>query len=367
MKLTQNQFHGPDAEKSNASKLAPGTNYFATDTGKNYIVSKDGLLIQSSLGTPATVNVVNTDDTLTNGIFSFVKKSADGTVDYLAKANGVLTVVESTSTNGITFYANAVKGSVEHTGGDIAFLNGNYCSTKSKGTGDVQALYGDYHAVHTTGTNVQNIGYFIGSTLAMYLDNPNANVDRLGALNAQLLFLEPTVINTEAYVALLDIDMATPNTGVTVDGDFSFLYIKSQAANGSGIPICTGTARAINSQTVLPSFFGGSIQTASELKQVTGTSTWTVNNGTIVHLDTDEEWGYKLNYEEGLSFTDGTGNNTGRTTILPGQAYFEGAVEIAGALNVGATAEHANNAAAIAAGLIVGTHYRTGDVLKIVH
>jgi hypothetical protein len=36
-------------------------------------------------------------------------------------------------------------------------------------------------------------------------------------------------------------------------------------------------------------------------------------------------------------------------------------------INTQTVAEHADNAAAIAAGLPVGTRYRTGDFLKIVH
>jgi len=36
-------------------------------------------------------------------------------------------------------------------------------------------------------------------------------------------------------------------------------------------------------------------------------------------------------------------------------------------MNNSTITEHADNAAAIAAGLTAGTHYRTGDLLKIVH
>ena len=39
------------------------------------------------------------------------------------------------------------------------------------------------------------------------------------------------------------------------------------------------------------------------------------NNGDIKYVNTDEGWGYFLNAEEGLFFTDGTGGQTGRTGI----------------------------------------------------
>jgi len=41
--------------------------------------------------------------------------------------------------------------------------------------------------------------------------------------------------------------------------------------------------------------------------------------------------------------------------------------KLAGVLNVGTTTDYADNAAAIAGGLVVGDVYRTGDLLKIVH
>lgn len=48
-------------------------------------------------------------------------------------------------------------------------------------------------------------------------------------------------------------------------------------------------------------------------------------------------------------------------------ADFNTNVSISQSLNVGITGDYADNAAAIAAGLTVGTLYRTGDLLKIVH
>tara|TARA_R100000541_G_scaffold16228_1_gene25813 strand:- start:384 stop:1325 length:942 start_codon:yes stop_codon:yes gene_type:complete len=51
-------------------------------------------------------------------------------------------------------------------------------------------------------------------------------------------------------------------------------------------------------------------------------------------------------------------------STLPSE--FAGSVQSAGSINT-AIAEYADNATAIAAGLVVGTHYRTGDLLKIVH
>jgi len=90
---------------------------------------------------------------------------------------------------------------------------------------------------------------------------------------------------------ILDLD----HTGGDISGDFEYLRIQNDSFDS---PV-GGTARAINSLSVLPSEFGGSIQANS-------------------FIDTGVQ-----------EFTD--------------------------------------NAAAIAGGLAIGTHYRTGDLLKIVH
>ena len=60
----------------------------------------------------------------------------------------------------------------------------------------------------------------------------------------------------------------------------------------------------------------------------------------------------------------GTARAINSLSTLPSE--FAGSVQSAGSINT-AIAEHADNAAAITAGLVVGTHYRTGDLLKIVH
>jgi hypothetical protein len=51
-------------------------------------------------------------------------------------------------------------------------------------------------------------------------------------------------------------------------------------------------------------------------------------------------------------------------SVLPSK--FSGLMQSAGFLDSAVT-EHTDNAAAVTAGLAVGTHYRTGDLLKIVH
>ena len=62
---------------------------------------------------------------------------------------------------------------------------------------------------------------------------------------------------------------------------------------------------------------------------------------------------------------------TGTTRAIDSRSTFPsflgGDLKVSGALNVGTTGDHADNAAAITAGLAVGDIYRTGDLLKVVH
>ena len=361
MKLTQNQFYGLESEKANmiSNGKPSGSTFTSTDTGRSYIIGDNGKLLDVSQTDTFDGTYLGNDST--RGLEINLIKNTTG-VNWDANLTGAKIILSNISTGKVNGLQGNVIRAINSGLGETAFITGTNQTASHEGSGLVYGLYGNYSSVKSSGSNVHTIDYMIGDYNNLKLENTNATINNLGALNAQLSF-NASVDVGEVYVCLLDINTTTAGANSVVSGDLSFLCIKDHPT----LPVVNGTARAIHSLSTLPSLFTGSIQTASELKQVTGDSTWTVNNGTIVHLDTDEDWGYKLNYEEGLSFTDGTGNNTGRTTILPGQAYFEGAVEIAGALNVGATAEHANNAAAIAAGLIVGTHYRTGDVLKIVH
>lgn len=270
MKQTQNQFFGKSRDML---KLPEGSTFLDVDTGKIHYSLGD-----SSPGISANQLVTNSDNDQTDGILIDIRKESTGS-GYLSRVNGIRTYVSSKGTGGLAHSANGLKTYVKHTGGDIAFVNGSYNETSNDGAGTNIALYGDYHKVSTTGIGTQEIEYMIGSTLAVYLSNPNASIDRLGALNAQLNFTQPTVINTEAYVALLDIDMDTDNTGVTVDGDFAFLYIKQQSADGSGIPTVTGTARAINCQSTLPSQFNGTLR--AKTLSTTGYTVGTLPAGVI--------------------------------------------------------------------------------------
>ena len=99
----------------------------------------------------------------------------------------------------------------------------------------------------------------------------------------------------------------------------------------------------------------------------------TVNQNLIVQLlDVDSTGGtitgdlsyLRIQNDTIAASVGGTARSIYSLSTLPSE--FAGSIKAASLIDTGVT-EHANNAAAITAGLATGTHYRTGDALKIVH
>lgn len=174
--------------------------------------------------------------------------------------------------------------------GECYFIVGSENKAYHEGSGSSGGVYGtnSYSEILGTGSTTQN--YVIGVNSRAKIANPNGTVDYLQGVHCTVS-VEDGEVTDNVMAMILDLDF----TGGDISGDFEYLRIQ----NDSFASPVGGTARAINSLSVLPSEFGGSIQ---------------ANN----FIDTG-------------------------------------------------VAEYADNAAAIAGGLAVGTHYRTGDLLKVVH
>ena len=72
------------------------------------------------------------------------------------------------------------------------------------------------------------------------------------------------------------------------------------------------------------------------------------------------------NYKPGLTVL--TNGNVGVSSAAPTAALDVGGdIKASGRLNLGTVLEYANNATALASGLVAGDVYRTGEVLKIVY
>ncbi len=201
------------------------------------------------------VNVTDLANTATEGIRIDLNKNSAGT-GYSTKTIALETLANNQGT--AQYYAtNGIRSVSQHTGtGDGYFLSGVISTTTNEGSGSLAALYGTYTTLNSNGTGVQDVDYMIGNTISMNFNNPNLDVNRVGAINAQLNFNEATTINTEAYVMLLDVDFTgVTGTDIPVGGDFAYLFIKPHTA--TDIVSTTGSARAINSESTLPSRFAG--------------------------------------------------------------------------------------------------------------
>lgn len=164
----------------------------------------------------------------------------------------------------------------------------SYRGTDPSGNNSSIDTQGIYIKADTRSGSNGDINYLMGANIISE-SSGNGNVQYLQGMHVATKFNSGNVTDS-AYVVLLDSD----GTAGTISGDFAYMRIQND-----GLPTISGTARAIDSASTLPSSFAGSV--------------------------------------EASNFID-----TG-------------------------VAEYADNAAAIAGGLAVGTHYRTGDLLKVVH
>ena len=140
-----------------------------------------------------------------------------------------------------------------HSGsGGVDEMVGLVSLAEQTGSGDINEIYGAVARGRDAGNGSGTIGYLRGLWSEATLNNLNATVSNLNATINQIKLLAGTA--TTATVSTLSFDY----TGGSVSGDFNFLKIID--GNYTGI---SGTARAINSQAQLPSFFKGSVEAES--------------------------------------------------------------------------------------------------------
>lgn len=125
--------------------------------------------------------------------------------------------------------------------------NGNNASWSS--------AYGTQSVVKVTGTG--DLGYVIGDNVSAVIDNAGADVEYLQGQHTTV-DLKAGHISGSAATMLLDADY----TAATIDGDFAYLQIQNDTLPTPS----SGTARAINSDSTLPSKFDGLIESTSFVK-----------------------------------------------------------------------------------------------------
>jgi hypothetical protein len=264
--------------------LPYGDTYQTTDTGELYKYNQDKL--PKVVG--SRISETNVENNSTVGINIDINKENTSGAGFASNVYGIKSYAKGNSTETIVNIG-GTWSKAEHIGsGQTYYITGGTNRGYHTGSGNSSAVYGIFAESRIGGTGVGSHGFVIGVNNIARLDNTNATVQYLQGQHCTVQLAEGNVTDN-VMVQILDFDY----TAGTISGDFDYLRIQNDT-----MPSVGGTARAINSLSVLPSEFGGSIKAA-------------------------------------------------------------------GLINSAVT-EHADNAAAVTAGLAIGTHYRTGDLLKIV-
>ena len=156
--------------------------------------------------------------------------------------------------------------------GDTDFIVGASHFAIANGGGASAGVYGVNTKAQSTGTATQDIDYLIGSNISAELNNPNASARYLqGSHNT--IKLGDGDVTDNAMALILDFDYT--GTGV-ITGDFEYLRIQNDT-----LPVVSGTSRAINSISVLPSVFAGSLESTGFIKTGGAATEFLMADGTV--------------------------------------------------------------------------------------
>ena len=119
---------------------------------------------------------------------------------------------------------------------------------RSTGASDLTGLYPSFNQSSVKGTGT--VDYAIAGYNEASLDNADGTVNYLWGTHTEVQLKAGTVGN----ISLLNFDF-DQTAGTTITGDFQYIQI----SNDQPVSNITGTARALNIESDLPSFFSGSI------------------------------------------------------------------------------------------------------------
>lgn len=157
---------------------------------------------------------------------------------------GIYSRAKMSGTNGYDGVIYGIYSEARYDGSDPSGNNATWSSA-----------YGAQGKVRVTGTG--DLGYVIGNNVSAHLENSGADVEWLQGQHTSVELKAGNVSGAIA-VNLLDFDY----TAGTIVGDFAYLQIQNDTVPTPS----TGTARAINSDSTLPSKFDGLIESTSFVK-----------------------------------------------------------------------------------------------------
>jgi len=125
---------------------------------------------------------------------------------------------------------------------------------RTTGTGDSTSIYSTLNETDIEGSGV--VGFAIGGSNVSTLNNSGGTVNQLWGIHTEVQLTAGTAGN----ISLLNFDF-DQSVGTTITGDFQFIHI----SNDQPVLNIGGTARALNIESNLPSFFSGSISIGTPL------------------------------------------------------------------------------------------------------
>ena len=203
--------------------------------------------------------------------------------------------------------------------GDTDFIVGASHFAIANGGGASAGVYGVNTKAQSTGTATQDIDYLIGSNISAELNNPNASVRYLqGSHNT--IKLGDGDVTDNAMALILDFDYT--GTGV-ITGDFEYLRIQNDT-----LPVISGTSRAINSLSILPSVFGGSLESTGFIKTGGAVTEFlmadgSVSTGSLVGSIPTEQIAFGNAGGDGITSSSSfTFNDTSKQLFVGGTSFF---------------------------------------------
>ena len=222
-------------------------------------------------------------------------------------------------------------------------LSVNQTKENTDGTGWASSVYsGNFHSIGNSSELIANV---VGSKSLAEHTGTGQSYFIVGAENRAY---HAGSGNTGGMYA------ANINTRITGDGVSSHGYVIGANVE-TRLDADNASVQYLQGQHLGVSLFGGDVTGGLAVQLVDFDYTGGIVSGDFAYVQIQNDT---------LPSIGGTARAINCLSVLP--SVFGGSVEAAG-LSDSAVTEHADNAAAVAAGLAIGTHYRTGDDLKIVH